>query len=116
MPPYQITIADELLRRVPRQPAFFKEVNGIRQLSSAAFKMKSSEDGLSVDIRALTTLAQAVPNLGTHTAAILPARVPLTMGLPCDHNPVPGNDAHALIRNVTSSIARQLAEQATVLP
>jgi hypothetical protein len=112
---YTITEEDRPLRRIIEQPHFYKEVNGMRQLSSAAFKLRSGEDGLSVDIMALTTLEQAVPNRATHTAAILPAHVPLSLKLPCVHDSVLGNSAHALIQNVRSAVARQLAMQAVLL-
>ena len=112
---YTITEDDQLLRRIIEQPHFYKEVNGVRQPSSAAFKLRTGEDGLSVDIMALTTLEQAVPNRATHTAAILPARVPLSLKLPCVHDPIPDNPAHALIQNVTPAVARQLAIQAILL-
>lgn len=112
---YTITPADKLLRRIIRQPQFFKEVNGVRQPSSAAFKMKSGEDGLSVDILALTTLEQAIPTPATHTGAVLSAQVPLSLGLPCVHDPITGNEAHALIKNVTPSVAKLLAKGAVLL-
>ena len=113
--PYVITPEDKLIRRIIRQPDFFKEVDGVLRPSSAAFKLKSGEDGVSVDIQALTTLEKAIPNTVTHTGAILPAQVPLSLGLPCVHDPVPGNDAHALIKNVTASIAKRLAKAAELL-
>ena len=106
---YQITGADELLRRIIRQPQFTKmNLDGTERPTSAAFKLNRGEDGISVDILALTTIPQAI-NLSTHTGAILLAQVPLALSCPCVHNPVPGNNAHALILNVTPSMSRKLA-------
>jgi hypothetical protein len=112
---YTITGSDDLLRRIIRQPQFFKEVDGIRKASSAAFKLKSGEDGLSVDIMALTSLGKAIANPVTHTGAVLSAQVPLNLSLPCVHDPITGNEAHALIKNVTSSLAKQLAKNAVLI-
>jgi hypothetical protein len=68
MPLHQITPEDELLRRIILQPQFFKITpDGVRRPTSAAFKMRSGEDGLSVDILGLTTLEQAIANRSTHT-------------------------------------------------
>ncbi|RZJ92993.1 MAG: hypothetical protein EOO60_06500, partial [Hymenobacter sp.] len=82
--PYTITGEDELIRRVPQQPSFFKQnAQGESVLSSAAFTLKKDEDGLSVDIMALTTLEQAVYTQRTLsgeavTGALLLAAVPLS--------------------------------------
>lgn len=56
---YVITVADFLLRRFPvinepRFISFFKEIDGKKVPTSAAFKTKNGEDGLSVNIEGLT--------------------------------------------------------------
>ena len=114
---YQIEAHDELLRRVPRVPSMLKELpDGTLTLTSAVFKTRPGEDGLSVDILALTTMAQAVPNPATHTAALLPAAVPMQEGYECRHNPVPGNNAHALIvGEVDKATSRRFAASARLL-
>lgn len=113
---HQITSEDELLRRIILQPQFFKVMpDGVRRPTSAAFKMRSGEDGLSVDIMALTTLEQAIATRSTHTGALLAAKVPLDNQCPCVHDPVAGNPAHALIRNVTPALAKLFAVNACLL-
>lgn len=113
---HQITPEDELLRRIILQPQFFKTTpDGVRRPTSAAFKMRSGEDGLSVDILGLTSLEQAIANPATHTGALLLAKVPLDQNCPCVHDPVAGNPAHALIKNVTSALAKLFAVNARLL-
>lgn len=127
--PYTITGEDELIRRVPQQPSFFKQnAQGKLVLSSAAFTLKKDEDGLSVDIAALTTLEQAVYTQRTLsgeavTGALLLAAVPLSLGCTCVHDPTaasaeqPANEAHALIKgNINKSLARKLADASRLLP
>lgn len=116
MPLHQITPEDELLRRIILQPQFFKITpDGVRRPTSAAFKMRSGEDGLSVDILGLTTLELAIANRSTHTGAVLSAKVPLDNRCPCVHDPIAGNQAHALIKNVTPALAKLFAVNAVLL-
>lgn len=120
---YTITDDDELIRRVPLNPNYFKvNEKGETVLSSAAFSFKKDEDGWSVDIAALTTLEQAVYSQRTQagrpvTGAFLLAAVPLSLGCTCVHSPTPAdevrptNEAHALIKgNMNKAVARKLAE------
>ena len=81
MPLHQITPEDKLLRRIILQPQFFKITpDGVRRPTSAAFKMRSGEDGLSVDILGLTTLEQAIATLDAiHLASALKQGVDIFM-------------------------------------
>lgn len=119
---YSITAENDLIRRIPQQPPFFKlNERGETVLSSAAYELKKDEDGLSVDIAALTTLQAAVFSHttltgGAVTGALLVADVPMSLGCTCEHNPVPGNGAHALIKgNFTKSLRRKLAAASRLL-
>ncbi|WP_310397875.1 hypothetical protein [Hymenobacter sp.] len=138
---YHITEANSLIRRVPELPshveqdgagAFIRDAAGRPQLTSTVFKYspKGAGDGVSVDVLEIwlglvpyeQALARAAFNLVTrtgagHLAAILPAVVPLGLGLLCVHDPVaetedlPANPAHALIQGeITKSLARRLAK------
>jgi len=57
---FTIQEKDELLRRVPKVQSHF--YNG--RITSAAFKPKPSEDGLSVDIFRLTTIDIFIKDIG----------------------------------------------------
>lgn len=97
---------DELLRRVPKVPSHY--ING--RITSAAFKPKPSEDGLSVDILSLTTIEISIKEPSKYLAAIIIAEDATKEGCECEHNPVPGNYSHALIKGVTRQIARKFSE------
>lgn len=138
---YTITVEDELVRRISLIPHVDLDENGkaIRNgngrpvLSSALFKYspKNSNDGISVDImqillsqfttRALA-LDHAVFNQTTRAgvaffaAGIIIAGVPMGYNLPCDHDPIPGNYTHALIKtNISKSRARDLANACQIV-
>lgn len=78
---HTITIADNLLRRVPiSKPDCWKIVNGKKIPSSFAFKTKPNEDGLSVNIAALTTSEQTVAEYSNQGVAQFSASVPINAG------------------------------------
>ncbi len=110
MPDYTITVKDNLYRRVPLQPNYWKDVNGIKSPSSFAFKTKPNEDGLSVNIVALTTLELTVVNPKQFGVAEFSASIPLGLGYKCKHDPKPENNAHALIVGDTKPIAKKLSK------
>jgi hypothetical protein len=118
MPNYPITNADFLYRRFsilnePNYAVFWKMVNGKKIPSSAAFKTKPNEDGLSVNIAALTTPEATVGNTEQFGVAEIPASTPIGLGYNCEHNPQPDNDAHALIVGDTKPIAKKLSKVVT---
>ncbi len=115
MPPYDITGADFLYRRFPvlEEPnyaVFWKLENGQKKPTSAAFKTKPNEDGLSVDIAKLTTPHTTAGDTTQFGVAEILASVPLDLNYSCVHNPQPGNDAHALIQGDTNPIAKKLSK------
>ncbi|MCU0347824.1 MAG: hypothetical protein MUC59_12870 [Saprospiraceae bacterium] len=63
--PYEILGTDNLLRRIPLKPSHIFQ----GRITSACFKTKPSEDGLSVDIEGLTEGIYSVYNQDTHTLA-----------------------------------------------
>ncbi len=108
---YNINAKDELLRRVPKVPSHFN--NG--RITSAAFKPKPGEDGLSIDILSLTSIEISIKDPGKFLAAIIIAEDVTKKGCECVHNPVPENYSHALIKGITKQIARKLSEVCKVI-
>jgi hypothetical protein len=107
--PYNITIDDFLYRRIPKNnPHCWKEVNGVKVLSSFSFKTKPDEDGLSVNIAALIEPEIIVAKYPNNDVAKLPASVPIIEGYNCVQK---GKDAtHAIIEGDTNPIAKKLAK------
>ncbi|MDY0344263.1 MAG: hypothetical protein RBR28_11870 [Lentimicrobium sp.] len=115
---YSITEADFLYRRFsikdePNYAVFWKLVNGSKVPSSAAFKTKQNENGLSVNIAALTTPEATVKNSKEFGVAEISASTPIKLGYLCKHNPQPENDAHAIIVGDTKPIAKKLSKAIT---
>jgi len=118
MPDYKITDSDFLYRRFsildePNYAVFWKLDNGRKIPSSAAFKTKLNEDGLSVNIAALTTPQATVGNPEEFDIAEISASTPIGLGYDCIHNPQPENEAHALIVGDTKPIAKKLSKAIT---
>ena len=118
MPNYSVTDADFLYRRFsildePNYAVFWKLDNGRKIPSSAAFKTKPNEDGLSVNVAALTTPEATVGNTEEFGVAEISASTPISLGYECEHNPQPGNDAHVLIIGDTKPIAKKLSRAIT---
>jgi len=118
MPDYKIADSDFLYRRFsildePNYAVFWKLDNGRKIPSSAAFKTKLNEDGLSVNIAALTTPQATVGNPEEFGIAEISASTPIGLGYDCIHNPQPENEAHALIVGDTKPIAKKLSKAIT---
>lgn len=115
MSDYSITNTDFLYRRFsildePNYAVFWKLENGRKIPSSAAFKTKVNENGLSVDIAALTTPEVTVGNANEFGVAEISAATPMNLGYVCKHAPLPDNNAHALILGDTKPIAKKLSK------
>ncbi len=115
---YEITHLDFLYRRFsildePNYAVFWKLENGRKIPSSAAFKTKPNENGLSVNIAALTTPEKTVGDAQSFGVAEISASTPLTLGFECIHDIQPDNEAHALIVGDTKSIAKKLSKAVT---
>src|SRR4051812_33572669 len=96
---YVITDEDSLYRRFPivEEPkylSFWKWVDGKKVPSSAAFKTKPNENGLSVDIAALTTPEKTKGDSILFGVAEVPSATPIHLGYTCKQDKQPGNDAH----------------------
>ena len=103
--PHVVLESDNLLRRIPLKPSHIFQ----GRITSACFKTKAGEDGLSVDIEALVKTILESYNPETHTLARLSASIPIELGYECKHDPIDGNFAHALIVGDTNPIAKKLA-------
>lgn len=115
---YVISEDNILYRRFPIEPhldSFFKEVNGRKVPSSAAFKTKQNENGLSVDIADLTTPEASVLDVKRFGLASFPAKIPLEAGFECVHDPETDNQAHALINGNTGRIAKKISKSAELI-
>ncbi len=115
---YEITDLDFLYRRFyildePKYTGFWKLENGRKIPSSAAFKTKPNENGLSVNIAALTTPEKTVGDALSFGVAEISASIPLSLGFECVHDIQPDNEAHALILGDTKSIAKKLSKAVT---
>lgn len=108
---YTITESDNLLRRIPKRPPYMND----GEISSAAFKpsKKDTDTGLSVDIENLTTYSKSVLDITIYDLYKISAQVPLSNGLGCKHDPLPDNNAHALITGkINDSKSRLLKKYA----
>ena len=108
---YIITPDDFLYRRFPiNNPNFWKMENDRKVPTSAAFKTKPGENGLSVDIAKLTTPEKSVLDPGRFNVAEILAATPINLNFPCVHDPKSDNEAHALILGEnTKPIAKKLS-------
>lgn len=107
----EITDEDQLLRRVVFPHPNYIKPDGT--VTSFAFSLRQGEDGISVDVERLTTLAFAIQDASRYRLYGVKAEVPRALGLFCIHDPVEGNPAHALIKgDITKSVSRKLARAA----
>ena len=124
MPEKQIKIEilseDRLLRRVQfLDPNFVKE-DGTPASSSFTLRRLEDgtfEDGLSTELEKLTTYPAAIQDVARFRLYALTAEFIQSLDLKCEHDPLPENFAHALIKgNINRKIARKLAQQAVKIP
>lgn len=105
---------DNLLRRVPlADPRYNKPDNTI---ASFAFKKKKGEDSLSVDVERLTTYESTLLNRAHFCLCKIQTSFVRSLLLDAEHNPLPNNYAHALVKgNITNGCARQMAHKAELV-
>jgi hypothetical protein len=120
-PKHLIHHGDLLLRRFPiTNPDFYKVIDGKIEPTSAAFKTKPHENGLSVNLKKITgdiRVFQKDPD--TFKVAEFDAAIPLDEGFECEHDPCPPeeptNYGHSLIKGNTKKIAKKISKKCTVL-
>jgi hypothetical protein len=108
--PHQVNSSDKLLRWLHPGQFDWDE----KRPTSAAFK----DDEMSVDILCLTTIEESynrAKKIGKNAVVSIPAELVIEKGLEVKHDPVDGNDAHAVILGKkTKSIAKFLATNCEV--
>ncbi|MFZ5972940.1 MAG: hypothetical protein ACOYXA_15240 [Bacteroidota bacterium] len=109
---------DNLLRRVVFQnPSFVRPDQTLTSFAFTPRKIAGGAEKLSVDIERLTTHAKSIRDRYTYRLYALTAEQVRQIGLDCEHDPLPDNEAHALIvGTVTNSKAKQLAAFARRVP
>jgi hypothetical protein len=110
----QIQDDDILLRRY-----IYVNPNYIREdgtLTSFVFQPQKGSDGLSVNIRRLTDYEKTILDKTRFRLCSIMAKIPRESNLECIHNPLEGNDSHALIiGKFTRSISKKLADSAQLI-
>ena len=110
---------DFLLRRIPVSPSYIKPDGSI---TSFAFSLRKSEDGISTDLERLSNpdisaLDRTRFRLARINAGFI--RNEINDGLDCIHNPLPENYAHSLITSQTAKISdsksRAMARNAVIV-
>ena len=111
----EVLNSDDLLRRIIfRNPSYVSPDN---TLSSFAFKLRSTENGLSVDIARLTTYEKSIVDKLNYRLYSVKAEYVRSIGLNCIHDPLPDNNAHALIvGEIKNSVSKKLSRAAIRIP
>jgi len=117
--PQPVLDTDDLLRRV-----IFTNPSYVRQdltVTSFAFTPRKSggvsERGVSVDISRLTSYGRSIVDRFNYRLYSVKASYVRQIGLDCKHNPIEGNEAHALIvGNLKTPNCRKLAHGAVRVP
>lgn len=107
----QVKDEDRLLRRAPLDPSYIRDDMTV---TSFAFKLRKSEEGLSVDIERLTTYADSIVSARKYRLFAVSVYDVRDISLDCVHKPIDGNYAHAEIvgadlrkNRVSSQLARR---------
>ncbi len=102
---------DNLLRRVIfTNPSYVRQDQTVTSFAFTPRKIGGIQENLSVDIERLTTYKVSIKDRFNYRLYTLQASEVRQVGLDCEHNPLEGNYAHALITgDVTKAKARQLA-------
>ena len=117
--PEQVLDTDDLLRRVIfTSPSYVRDDLSV---TSFAFKPRRingvQERGLSVDISRLTTFEASILDRSKFRLYSLKVSHVRQIGLDCEHSPVHGNNAHALIVGDLSTVAsKKLSQKASRVP
>jgi len=107
-PKSNILKEENLLRRVTVDPNYLHEDG---RPTSLAFRPRPSDQGkLSVDRQKLTTFERAVVSKEKYRLFAINAGFAFQCGFTCLPNPIPGNDAHALIEGDFKKKGKQLSQ------
>ncbi|MDT3739355.1 MAG: hypothetical protein RO257_07625 [Candidatus Kapabacteria bacterium] len=84
---------------------------------STCYHLRPNEDGISVDIEHLTNYDKSVKDRTKFRLLWLNAGDVQNLGLNTNHNPLPDNEAHALITgDIDRKISKKLAYISRVVP
>jgi hypothetical protein len=105
---------DNLLRRVIfTNPSYVKPDQSVTSFAFQPRKINGLPEMLSVDIERLTTYEASIVDRFNYRLYALSAKNVREFGLDCQHDPLPGNYAHALIGGeISKARSRQLASAA----
>lgn len=111
----EILDSDNLLRRIIfRNPSYIRPDNS---LSSFAFKLRSVDTGLSVDIERLTTYEKSIIDKLNYRLYAVKVEYVRSIGLDCIHDPQPENIAHAqIVGEIKNSVSKKLSRAAIRIP
>lgn len=109
--PEPIYDQDNLLRRVIfTNPNFVRPDQTVTSFAFTPRKIDGIAESLSVDLERLTTYESSIKDRFSYRLYSLTALLVRNIGLDCEHHPVEGNYAHALIVGDVSRLkAKQLA-------
>lgn len=113
--PEAVLETDDLLRRViSTDPSFIRPDFTVTSFAFTPRKINGlQEKGLSVDISRLTTFERSIMDRSRFRLYSVKVSHVRHFGLDCEHNPVEGNEAHALIvGEFKSSTAKKLSQGA----
>lgn len=110
---------DDLLRRVIfTNPSFVRKDLTVTSFAFSPRKVNGAvEKGISVDISRLTSYEKSIVDRFNCRLYSVKASYVRQIGLDCEHDPIEGNDAHALIiGDLRTSNCRKLAQGAARVP
>ena len=109
---------DNLLRRVIfTNPSFVRPDQTLTSFAFTPRRIDGVQENLSVDLEKLTSHKGSIKDISNYRLYALTAGEVRQIGLHCEHTPVEGNYAHALIMgDISKSVAKQLSIRARRIP
>lgn len=111
---YHLLDNDNLLRRVIfTNPSYVRPDQTLTSFAFTPRKIAGVSEDLSVDVERLTTYETSIVDRFNYRLYAVNVRSVKQLGLSCEHDPLPKNFAHALIKGeISKSKARELAAMA----
>jgi hypothetical protein len=117
--PEPVLDTDDLLRRVIfTNPSFVRDDLTVTSFAFTPRKINGVvEHGISVDISRLTTYERSIVDRFKYRLYSIKASQIRQIGLDCEHDPVEGNDAHAIVVGDFKTVnCKKLAQAAVRIP
>jgi hypothetical protein len=110
--------SDSLLRRVLfTNPSYVRPDLTVTSFAFTPRRIDGVVEALSVDISRLTTYERSIHDRTKFRLYAVNAGYVRNIGLECKHDPIEGNDAHALIvGEIKNATAKKLARSAVRIP